>query len=136
MKVTGAAATLDILVENGGRINYGGRLPDNRKGITESVTLGDRELTGWEMYKLPFDNVPTLKSSSHCRPPRRPSHRGTFELSQSATRFSICAAGAKASSSSTATISAAIGISARSRRFIVPASGSRRAAMRFVFLSN
>ncbi len=37
-------------MENGGRINYGGQLPDNRKGITESVTLGGRGLTGWEMY--------------------------------------------------------------------------------------
>ena len=57
LDITNTSATLDILVENGGRINYGREILHNRKGITESVTLGDRELTGWEMFKLPFDQV-------------------------------------------------------------------------------
>jgi beta-galactosidase len=61
--LTNAGKTLDILVENGGRINYGRQITDNRKGITESVMLGDSELTGWEMFKLPFDAVPRLKTS-------------------------------------------------------------------------
>ncbi|HVW14529.1 MAG TPA: beta-galactosidase [Mucilaginibacter sp.] len=51
-------ATLDILVENNGRINYGPFLTDNRQGITDKVTLGGAELTGWKMYKLPFNTVP------------------------------------------------------------------------------
>ena len=45
-------ATLDVLVENMGRINYGGQLLHNRKGITDSVTLAGRELTGWEMVPI------------------------------------------------------------------------------------
>jgi beta-galactosidase len=85
--ITHSTATLDILVENGGRINYGGQLPDNRKGITQSVTLGDRELTGWEMFKFPFDDVSTLKFKS--APPTAAPFiaRGTFELPQTGDTF-------------------------------------------------
>ncbi len=52
-----ANATLDILVENNGRINYGPYLTDNRQGITEKVTLNGDELTGWKMYKFPFTDL-------------------------------------------------------------------------------
>ena len=84
--ITNVGKTLDILVENGGRINYGRQLTDNRKGITESVTLGDRELTGWEMFKLPFDKMPKLKTSSHADTAPFVA-RGTFELSQVGDTF-------------------------------------------------
>jgi beta-galactosidase len=87
LNVSGGSATLDILVENGGRINYGGKLADNRKGITESVTLGDHELAGWEMYKFPFDSDSTLhfKPASSMAAPA--AHRGTFELSGTGDTF-------------------------------------------------
>jgi beta-galactosidase len=85
--LTNAGATLDILVENGGRINYGRQITDNRKGITESVTLGDDELTGWEMFKLPFDSPPRLKTSS-LRADRAPFVvRGSFALSEVGDTF-------------------------------------------------
>jgi beta-galactosidase len=54
-------ATLDILVENNGRINYGRYLTDNRQGITDKATLNGVELTGWTMYKFPFNSVKNLK---------------------------------------------------------------------------
>jgi len=57
---------LELWVENCGRINYGGRLPDNLKGITESVWIGNEELTGWEMYSMPLSMMP----SAHPQPPR------------------------------------------------------------------
>jgi len=47
-------ATLDILVENMGRINFGPYLLHNTKGITETVKLGGNELKNWEIYSLPF----------------------------------------------------------------------------------
>ncbi len=87
LNITGPNATLDILVENGGRINYGGRLRDNRKGITESVMLGDHELTGWEMYKLPFDSVSSLRFGAAPDSPAPAVHRGTFKLSQLGDAF-------------------------------------------------
>jgi beta-galactosidase len=87
LKFTGSSATLDILVENGGRINYGGRLPENRKGITESVTLDNHELTGWEMYKLPFDQISSLHFKSTPASAAPAVHRGTFMLSQVGDTF-------------------------------------------------
>lgn len=50
-------ATLEILVENLGRINFGPYLLKNKKGITEKVLLGEKELTNWQMFSLPFDNI-------------------------------------------------------------------------------
>ncbi|XP_074624480.1 beta-galactosidase-like [Acropora palmata] len=48
--------TLDVLVENMGRINYGPHLQDP-KGILGNVTLGEVELMNWKMYPLDFDPV-------------------------------------------------------------------------------
>jgi beta-galactosidase len=53
--------TLDILVENMGRINFGKYLLQNKKGITEKVLFNNVELTGWKMYKFPFHNLSTIK---------------------------------------------------------------------------
>ncbi len=85
-----AGDTLDILVENGGRINYGGQLRDNRKGITESVTLGDTVLTGWEMYKFPFDDsakISALDFRSSSTLPAPAVHRGTFDVAAPGDTF-------------------------------------------------
>lgn len=48
---------LDLLVENMGRVNYGPRIPDQRKGIVGNVTVGGNVLTDWEMYPLPLDEL-------------------------------------------------------------------------------
>ena len=53
-------AQLDILVENMGRVNFGAYLLQNTKGITKSVRLGGREVKGWRMYGLPFDQAPAV----------------------------------------------------------------------------
>lgn len=52
--------TLDILVENLGRINFGPYLLKNKKGITEIVELNQQELTAWQMFSLPFENIDSL----------------------------------------------------------------------------
>ncbi|MGH7953365.1 MAG: beta-galactosidase, partial [Limisphaerales bacterium] len=49
------SATLDILVEAMGRVNYGVGLIADRKGIHAPVTLGGKELTGWKIFCLPLD---------------------------------------------------------------------------------
>lgn len=54
-------ATLQILVENMGRINYGSEIIHNTKGIISPVKIADKEITGeWNMYKLPMDKMPDL----------------------------------------------------------------------------
>lgn len=74
-----AATPLDILVENMGRVNFGQHMLTERKGITGKVTLGGEELTGWEIYTLPFDNLARLKFSA--APKAGPAfYRGAFWL--------------------------------------------------------
>ena len=49
------AATLDILVEAVGRVNFGQEVHD-RKGLHAPVKLDGSELTGWRIFKLPLDD--------------------------------------------------------------------------------
>jgi len=74
-----AGAPLNILVENLGRTNYGPHMVDDRKGITESVTLAGKEITGWEIFRLPLTDLSALAFT----PERKPApafYHGTFEL--------------------------------------------------------
>ncbi len=53
---------------------------NDRKGITEKVTLDGKELTGWQIFPLPLDNLARLQFSP--RPKRGPRfYRGSFPLS-------------------------------------------------------
>ena len=56
--------TLDILVENLGRINFGPYLLENKKGITEGVLFDSRELKGWQMYSLPFSDINAVRRTA------------------------------------------------------------------------
>ena len=59
-------ATLDILLENWGRINYGKFIVNSTKGITLPITINDNVITGsWQMYKLPMDKQPDLTDISN-----------------------------------------------------------------------
>lgn len=52
-------ATLQILVENMGRINYGSEIVHNTKGIISPITIAGQEISGnWEMFQLPMSEVP------------------------------------------------------------------------------
>jgi beta-galactosidase len=52
-------ATLDILVEPMGRVNFGQEVHD-RKGLFSPVSLGGTELTDWQIFKLPLgDKIPS-----------------------------------------------------------------------------
>ncbi len=56
-------ATLQILVENMGRINYGARIVENNKGIISPVIIDGKEITGeWNMYQLPMSSAPELNN--------------------------------------------------------------------------
>ena len=60
-------ATLQILVENMGRINYGSEITHNNKGIIGPVTIAGNEITGgWNMYRLPMSEVPDFSSAGRC----------------------------------------------------------------------
>ena len=52
------SATLDILVEPMGRVNFGAEVHD-RKGLFGPVTLGGDTLSDWEIFKFPLgDKIP------------------------------------------------------------------------------
>jgi beta-galactosidase len=77
---------LDILVGNMGRVNFGSRLVDDRKGIVGQVTLAGSELSGWENYPLPMTDLSALHfSNSNLEVPAF--LRGRFELSSPGDTF-------------------------------------------------
>jgi beta-galactosidase len=49
-----SAATLDILVENSGRVNFTKVIRTERKGITGSVTIAGHEPQHWQIFSLPL----------------------------------------------------------------------------------
>jgi len=55
------AATLDILVENTGRVNFTKVIRGERKGITGKVTLGGQEPKHWQIFSLPMDDLARLQ---------------------------------------------------------------------------
>jgi len=79
--------TLDILVENGGRINYGRQLTDNRKGITGGVTLNGAPLRGWKIYPLPLADIASWDFSGGGAGDLPAFHRGEFSLDRTGDTF-------------------------------------------------
>lgn len=60
-------STLQILVENMGRINYGSQITENSKGIISPVTIAGKKITGgWNMYKLPMSQAPECGKMGSC----------------------------------------------------------------------
>jgi beta-galactosidase len=83
LKITKVPATLDILVENGGRINYGVDLLNNNKGITQSVTLKGKVLKGWEHYSLPLHESNVFQYAYGKEETGHPAfHYGQFEVNE------------------------------------------------------
>lgn len=76
---TNAEQPLDVLVENMGRINYGSRLMDERKGLLDPVRFAGKPLLDWEMYRLPLDDLSKLEFTRD-KPGAPAFHRGTFTL--------------------------------------------------------
>lgn len=76
---------LDLLVENYGRVNFGGSIPDQRKGIVGDVKVGDAVITPIDQYQLPLDTPLTSDSTAPptglgtTSPPAW--YTGTFDIS-------------------------------------------------------
>jgi beta-galactosidase len=82
----GSAAPLEILVDAEGRVNFGPRLVDDRKGIVGAVKMNGAELKGWDMFPLPLDNLWKLRF--HSRPVTGPAfYRANFDLTQVGDTF-------------------------------------------------
>jgi beta-galactosidase len=60
--------TLDLLVQNDGRINFGEHMLTERKGIVGQVSLQGRPLSDWQIYSLPFSDSAALPyAQGSCR---------------------------------------------------------------------
>lgn len=59
--------TLEILVEDEGRVNYGPRLGEP-KGLLGPARLGDAVLTGWQAGAVSLDELPDTASAADPRP--------------------------------------------------------------------
>ncbi|HVT96859.1 MAG TPA: beta-galactosidase family protein [Acidobacteriaceae bacterium] len=60
VRIPGAHARLDLLVENTGRVNFGPALPGERVGLLNGVSLAGKSVTGWDNYSLPMLHPETL----------------------------------------------------------------------------
>ncbi len=86
VRIPDSKARLDILVENTGRINYTKQLRDERQGITKSVFLNGKELTGWQVFSLPMEDVEHL--SYGVKADGGPAfYRGEFDLAKTGDTF-------------------------------------------------
>jgi len=80
--------TLDILVENLGRINFGKYLLQNKKGITQKVLFAGTEVLHWKMYSLPFNSLNTIRFSAAKQNSRSPLiKKGSFNLGKVADTY-------------------------------------------------
>lgn len=81
-------AELMILVENMGRVNYGGHILDG-KGILRGVRIANQYLFGWEMYPISCEKIDTLKFTSI--PEEKQEYpaffRGTFKAEETNDTF-------------------------------------------------
>jgi beta-galactosidase len=86
LNVTSQNTRLDILVENTGRVNFGHQFPHERAGITHRVLFANTELTGWQIYPLPMQNVTSLSyQSSPCSGPCF--YQATFDVGDPGDTF-------------------------------------------------
>lgn len=82
-------ATLDILVENMGRINFGTRINANRKGIILPITINGHKITGdWQTYGVPMDVMPVMPKMRSPYVKGQPTlYFGSFELDKVGDTF-------------------------------------------------
>ena len=82
----GQSITLDVLVENMGRVNYGPELRDN-KGVTEGIRLGRQFLFDWTIYPLPLDDLKAVAYQPQVQTEGPVFLRGHFRVEEKADTF-------------------------------------------------
>jgi beta-galactosidase len=79
--------TLDVLVENTGRVNYGPRMEDGRAGLVDTVMLGDKVLHGWQAFPLPMTAPASLHGWTTAKVEGPAFHRGKITVDTLADTF-------------------------------------------------
>ena len=81
LNADGPESTLEILVENMARINYGPLLKDP-KGITEGVRIGNQFLFNWDIYTIPLKDIENIKYGNGNKEEYPTFYRGSFEVKE------------------------------------------------------
>lgn len=87
LELDGRGGTLDLLAENLGRVNYGEKMRDQRKGICGPVLLDGEELRGWQCLPLPLDDLSALDFSQEGRGGGPAFYRFSLEADRPADTF-------------------------------------------------
>jgi beta-galactosidase len=78
---------LDILLENSGRVNFTAVLRTEQSGITHSVTLAGKPVTGWENYALPFNDPASAHFTQQPADAGPTLYRGIFSIGKPTDTF-------------------------------------------------
>ena len=80
-------ATLDILIENDGRINSTRMMRHAQKGAPQGVTLEGRQLTGWQVYTLPMTTLSNIHFHNRAQAQGPAFYRGRFRVASIGDTF-------------------------------------------------
>lgn len=86
-ELQGGQGTLDILMENMGRVNYGPEIENQKKGITRGVEINGTFHMGWDMYRLPLDDIAKVDFSGTYREGLPAFYRFCFEAEEAGDTF-------------------------------------------------
>ena len=79
--------SIDILVENMGRVNFGPYLELQRKGIDHCVQINGHMHNNWQQYTLPLDNVEKIDFDGEYREGTPAFFRFEFDVDECADTF-------------------------------------------------
>lgn len=80
-------ARLDILVENMGRVNFGPRMEQQRKGICQCVQINGHMHNHWQQYPLPLDHIEKVDFSGEYLEGTPAFYRFAFEAEELGDTF-------------------------------------------------
>ena len=78
-------SSIDILMENMGRVNFGPRMEDQRKGIDGCVQINGHMHHNWDIYSLPLDNIEKIDFSKEYKEHIPAFYRFTFNTAEKDT---------------------------------------------------
>lgn len=92
LETTSEEQTLDILVENLGRVNYGHKLiaPSQRKGIRSGVMLDHHYRSDWDHYLLPLENIEEIDFTKPWHEDTPAFYEFTFDQANKGDMFIDC----------------------------------------------
>ena len=82
-----ANSQIDILMENMGRVNFGPRMDEQRKGIDGGIQINGHLHHDWEMYTLPLDNIDKVDFSKDYKENAPAFYQFTFEVDEIGDTF-------------------------------------------------